>query len=125
MKAKTGDLLIMAVGDVHVNRPDPPSIFAHVASVLRQGDIVVGNLEGLICDGGAPIPGKIEIGSDHLRAAPSNVKALESAGFTAMVLANNHNMDYGPEGLFQTMDLLDEKNIGHAGGGRNLEEAHR
>lgn len=125
MKSKPGELVIMAVGDVHVNRPDPPSIFAHVASALRQGDIVVGNLEGLICDGGTPIPGKIEIGSDHLRAAPANIQALESAGFSAVVLANNHNMDYGPEGLFQTIELLDKKNIAHAGGGRDLEEAHR
>ena len=126
MTAKAnGELLIMAVGDVHVDRPDPPSIFAHVASVLRQGDIVVGNLEGLNCDRGAPIIGKIEVGSRHLRSAPDNVRALESAGFNAMVLANNHNMDYGPEGLLQTIEILDKKNIAHAGGGRNLEEAHR
>src|SRR5688572_16933690 len=126
MTAKaSGELLIMAVGDVHVDRPDPPSIFAHIAPVLRQGDIVVGNLEGLNCDRGAPIIGKIEVGSRHLRSAPDNVRALESAGFNAMVLANNHNMDYGPEGLLQTIEILDQKNIAHTGAGRNLEEAHR
>ena len=120
-----GELMIMAVGDVHVNRSDPPSIFAHVASVLRQGDIVIGNLEGALRDRGAPILGKIEVGSRHLGSKPDNVRALESAGFNAMVLANNHNMDYGPEGLLQTIETLDAKNIAHAGGGRNLDEAHR
>ena len=120
-----GELVIMAVGDVYVARPDPPTIFARVASVLRQGDIVVGNLEGLNCDRGTPIDGKIEVGSRHLRSAPDNMQALESAGFNAMVLANNHNMDFGPEGLLQTIELLDEMKIAHAGGGRNLAEAHR
>jgi poly-gamma-glutamate capsule biosynthesis protein CapA/YwtB (metallophosphatase superfamily) len=120
-----GDLTIMAVGDVHVDRADPPSVFEHVAPLLRQGDIVVGNLEGLNCDRGAPIIGKIEVGSRHLRSSPDNLRALESAGFNAMILANNHNMDYGPEGLLQTIALLDEKKIAHSGAGRNLEDAHR
>ena len=126
MASKTkGELVIMAVGDVLVRRPDPPSIFAHVAPVLREGDIVVGNPEGLYCDRGAPIAGKLEVGRGHLRSTPDNIRAFESAGFNAMVLANNHNMDYGAEGLLQTIELLDKMNIAHAGGGRNLEEAHR
>ena len=120
-----GELAIMAVGDVYVDRPDPPSVFAHVASVLQQGDIVVGNLEGPLCDTGTPILGKIEVGSIHLRSAPRNIQALQSAGFNAMVLANNHNMDYGPEGLLQCIEILDRADIAHAGGGRNLQEAHR
>ena len=120
-----GELLIMAVGDVHVSRPDPASIFEHVAPVLRQGDVVVGNLEGLNCDRGSPIAGKIEVGSRHLRSATHNAKGLASGGFNAMVLANNHNMDYGPEGLLQNIAQLDELSIAHAGGGRNLEQAHR
>ncbi len=119
------DLTIMAVGDVHVDRADPPSVFALIAPVLRQGDIVVGNLEGILSNRGEPILGKIEIGSRHLRSAPENVEALTSAGFNAMVMANNHDMDYGPEGLLQSMETLDRVNIAHAGGGRNLEEAHR
>lgn len=120
-----GELVIMAVGDVFVNRPDPPSVFARVASVLRQGDVVVGNYEGLNCDRGSPIVGKIEAGSLHLRSAPDNIRALESAGFNAVSLANNHNMDYGEEGLLQSIALLDKMHIAHAGGGHNLEEAHR
>lgn len=122
---KNGELVIMAVGDVFVNRSDPPSVFARVASVLRQGDVVVGNYEGLNCDRGSPIVGKIEAGSQHLRSAPDNIRALECAGFNAVSLANNHNMDYGEEGLLQGIALLDKLNIAHAGGGTNLEAAHR
>src|SRR5687768_2727768 len=108
---KDGELVIMAVGDVIVNRPDPPSVFAHVASVLKQGDIVIGNLEAPLCDRGLPILGKAEVGASHLRFAPHNVRGLESGGFNVMGLANNHLMDYGPEGLFQTIELLDQAKI--------------
>lgn len=124
-KRKKGDIVIMAVGDIFVNRPDPPSIFEKVAPVLRQGDVVVGNLEAAICDRGAPVLGKVEFGSQYLRATPEQAVALKSAGFNLMSLANNHIMDYGPRGLFQTMSILEKNGISHAGGGRNLEDAHR
>ncbi len=122
---KPGELVIMAVGDVYVNRPDPPSIFARVASVLREGDITLGTLEGAYSDQGEPILGKIEVGSGYLKSTPENARALPAAGFNAMVLANNHEMDYGSAGLLQTMEILDGMNIAHAGGGRNFEEAHK
>jgi len=125
LKKRDGELVLMAVGDIFVNRSDPPSIFTRVAPVLREGDVVFGNLEALNCDRGTPIDGKVQIGSQHLRSAPDNARALESAGFNAMVLANNHNMDYGAEGLLQNIELLDKMNIAHAGGGHNLEAAHR
>lgn len=122
---KNGEIVITAVGDVHVDRSDPPSVFARIAHVLKQGDVVVGNLEGTLSNRGEPILGKIEVGSRHLRSAPDNISALTSAGFNAMVLANNHNMDYGPEGLFQSIEILDRAGIVHNGGGRNLAEAHK
>lgn len=126
MTPRTKDeLVIMAVGDVYVSRSDPPTVFAHVAPLMRQGDIVVCNLEAPLCDRGTPIPGKIEVGGLHLKSAPNNVQALGSAGFNAAALANNHVMDYGPEGLIQTMDLLAKANIACAGAGRDVEEAHR
>lgn len=119
------EMVLMAVGDVFVNRADPPSVFAKVESVLRQGDFVMCNLEGLNCDAGTPIDGKIEAGSRHLRSTPDNMRALTSAGFNAVGMANNHNMDYGPDGLMQCVGLLDKANIAHTGGGRNLVEAHK
>jgi len=119
------DLVMMAVGDVHVSRPDPGSAFVNVASVLEQGDINMGNLEGPICDQGQFIPGKFEIGSAHLISSPMNIKGLVAGRFKAMGLANNHQMDYGGEGLLQTIEILDQAGIAHAGAGHNLEEAHK
>ncbi len=115
----------MAVGDVYVNRKNPPSIFSKVAATLKQGNVVVANLEGAICDRGEPVPGKVEIGSQYLRSDPAQISAYVSAGFNLVALSNNHIMDYGAEGLVQTMDILKQHGIAHAGGGRNLKEAHR
>ncbi len=42
-----------------------------------------------------------------------------------MSLANNHIMDFGSEGLFQTIELLDAQGIAHCGGGSNLSEARK
>lgn len=122
---KSKDFVMMAVGDVYINRADPASALARVAPVLKLGDINLGNLEAPLCDRGQPISGKAEIGSPNLRAAPLNVKGLAVGRFRAMGLANNHNMDFGADGLLQTIELLDEAGIAHSGGGHNLEEARK
>lgn len=123
--AKDRDLIMMAVGDVHISRPDPASVLARVASVLEQGDINLGNLESPNCDRGQPFGGKLEAGGLYLRTAPSNVKGLISGRFKAMGIANNHSLDYGIEGLLQTIEVLDREGIAHAGGGRNIVEARK
>ncbi len=44
---------------------------------------------------------------------------------TFLGLANNHIMDAGDSGLFETMDLLTEQGIPHAGAGRDLDAARQ
>ena len=39
--------------------------------------------------------------------------------------ANNHLMDYGADGLFSTLNLLDQENILHCGFGKNISEAKK
>ena len=48
---------------------------------------------------------------------------LSSAGFRAVTLANNHAMDYGAEGLADTIRVCTESGLQHVGAGRNLEAA--
>jgi poly-gamma-glutamate synthesis protein (capsule biosynthesis protein) len=113
----------MAVGDIYLVRPNPVTLFGDTLELLQSADILIGVQEGPVSDRGKPIPGKIEVGSIHLRAPVHAMKAQAAAGFSAMTLANNHIMDYGEEALFQTMELLRENGIGFAGAGRSLEEA--
>ncbi|MBI3764316.1 MAG: CapA family protein, partial [Chloroflexi bacterium] len=77
--------------------------FALVAETLRSADIAAVNLECAISDRGESLPKK----AYRFRAPPSAAASLALAGIDVVTLANNHAMDYGPEGLADTLRLLD------------------
>jgi poly-gamma-glutamate capsule biosynthesis protein CapA/YwtB (metallophosphatase superfamily) len=52
-------------------------------------------------------------------------KALKNANINAVLLANNHMMDYGAAGCRQTIDAFARAGIHTMGAGRNFEEAER
>ena len=119
-----GKLTLMAVGDIHIKRPDPLSIFGDTAEVLARADVLLGNQEGPVSDRGEPLLAKRSVGSVCLRAPVGSIAAEAEIGFSAMTLANNHTMDYGPEALLQTRDLLHAHGIATAGAGADAKEAH-
>lgn len=112
------DLVMILGGDVHVQRPDPESMFAHVAPTLREANIVFGNLEGVISE---PVPARL--GNGHLRSDPAMLAAYKSAGFSILGVGNHGSTCCGAETLVRCLDLLDREGIAHAGGGRNRAEA--
>lgn len=48
---------------------------------------------------------------------------LSRLGFNLVTLANNHLKDYGPKGVLETIDSLEQHHISHVGAGENLESA--
>jgi hypothetical protein len=123
------EIVITAVGDVMLGTtfPDdsggdlPPNdgaaLLDEVAPILKHGDVVFGNLEGPLVDGGvsAKCHGK-RIGTCFAFRVPTRYGAhLKSAGFTVMGLANNHAMDFGAEGRESSRHVLDEQGIAHSG----------
>jgi hypothetical protein len=48
--------------------------------------------------------------------------AIAAVGYDACSTSSNHAMDGGPDGLAQTLELLDERGIAHAGTARSEEE---
>lgn len=117
---------LLAVGDIYITRLDAASAFAGVQSLLDRADFRFGNLEGAICGDLPPLPGKVEAGSGgHLRMPVGTAQGLRVVGFSALSLANNHSMDFGEEGLLQTMDALRRVGIPFAGAGANDSEAHK
>ncbi|HET9364579.1 MAG TPA: CapA family protein, partial [Candidatus Angelobacter sp.] len=101
------DIIVTAVGDVMLGTtfPDestlPPNdgagLLAEVTPLLKRGDVVYGNLEGPLTDGGdsAKCHGKKEGTCFAFRVPTRYNKYLKDAGFTVMGLANNHAMDFG------------------------------
>jgi hypothetical protein len=96
---------------------DGASLLAEVTPFLKRGDVVYGNLEGPIIDGGvsAKCRGKKEGTCFAFRVPTRYGKYLKEAGFTAMGLANNHAMDFGLEGRASSRQVLDAVQITHTG----------
>lgn len=61
----------------------------------------------------------------HHRMHPANVGCLTAAAIDVCALANNHVLDYGYQGLGDTVDTLTTAGMRVAGAGRTLAEAQR
>lgn len=57
-----------------------------------------------------------------LKADPKNILFLKENGFNLVTLANNHIMDFGSEGLKETIHHLEENNIDYVGAGKSSDE---
>jgi poly-gamma-glutamate capsule biosynthesis protein CapA/YwtB (metallophosphatase superfamily) len=82
-------------------------------------DLRIANLETAITSAETPWPRK----GIHYRMHPQNIGCLTSAKISACALANNHVLDWGYDGLSETLKTLDEAGVAHAGAGNDAEEA--
>jgi poly-gamma-glutamate synthesis protein (capsule biosynthesis protein) len=94
-------------------------IWGEALKELDAADVRIVNLETSITTSGDYWPGK-EV---HYRMNPPNIDCLTAAGIDCCTLANNHVLDWGYEGLAQTLATLDQAGIKHAGAGANAEQA--
>ena len=129
-EASPTDIIISAVGDIMLDGSarrvmaeqgyDYP--FVHMRQYFADAQIVFGNVEGPLTDRGTPDPDKTFV----FRSPPDEVAAaLKTAGFNVVSLANNHTLDYGADGLTQTIEALDAAGIQHAGAGADLMAARK
>lgn len=79
----------------------------------RDPQLRLVNLETSITTRGAPWPGK----SIHYRMHPRNIACLGAAGIDCVSLANNHVMDWGRDGLVETLTTLSTAGIAAVGAG--------
>ena len=59
----------------------------------------------------------------NYRMHPANIPCITAAGIDCCVLGNNHVLDWGREGLLETLASLETSGIKTAGAGRDLEQA--
>lgn len=102
-------------------RADPTKVLAPIAPTLSGADLTIANLETAITDRGEPVAGK----KYHFRSSAQSFTALKSAGVDLVTMANNHALDYGPEGLQDTLAAIDASKMPTVGIGRNAAEAFR
>lgn len=115
--AATGD--IMLGSDYPEDRlPDNDGVafLAGAAAELQGADVVFGNLEGVLMDGGEAEKTCQNPKACYLFRTPSRYAAhLASAGFNVMSLANNHAVDFGETGRDASMSALQAAGILHSG----------
>ena len=121
-------LRLSAVGDIMMDGRARPYLqavgydaaFVGVRRVLSETQVLVGNLEGPLTEHDDVFVEK----KYTFRSPPDLVaEALANANFSVVSLANNHTLDYGPQGLSDTITALDRVKILHVGAGANLAAA--
>jgi poly-gamma-glutamate synthesis protein (capsule biosynthesis protein) len=128
--AASAPLRVIAVGDIMLDGTSRPVLaqngydyaFAGVKHLFGNAPIVFGNLEGPLTERGTAEQDK----TFTFRSPPDKVsRALVGAGFNVVSLANNHTLDYGADGLAQTIETLEAAGIAYAGAGPDLKAARR
>jgi hypothetical protein len=106
--APLGTFTFVGGGDIALTGSAGPSVFAGIRSYLHDGDLVVGNLEGTLTNGGSP---KCTSGAANgcftFRGSPAWAGTLRNAGFNVLNVANNHALDFGADGQRDTLTALE------------------
>lgn len=124
--APADDTVTLAfAGDIHfsgrlepvLSRPDP--LVAALRPVLGGADIAVVNLETAITSRGTPEPKQF-----HFRTSAQALTILADSGADVASMANNHGVDYGRQGLDDTLEARRHSPLPIIGIGENAEQAY-
>jgi len=95
---------------------DGADLLTEVTPILTRGDVVFGNLEGPLTEGGKSVKcGRKFVNCFAFRVPTRYGAHLKAAGFTVLGLANNHALDFGPQGRASSRRVLDSLGIAHSG----------
>lgn len=110
-------------GDIHFEdylRPvaSDPAGLARLRPLWADADLRMANLETAITERGTPIGKEF-----HFRAPASALTTLANAGLTVLTQANNHGVDFGPDGLRDTLAARSASGIPIVGIGADEDDA--
>src|SRR5256714_4021114 len=106
------------IGPIH----EPMAQYSElVRDRLAEADIRFAQVERVYSERGELQPH----GGAHGRLPPHMASVITDCGFNLVSVAGNHAMDWGPEPLLDTIELLRGEGIQTIGGGRNLAEARQ
>jgi len=94
--------------------------WGNLIGMLRKPDITLVNLENTFAKNKKAVTQAF-----NLNAKPNRVKSLEIAGIDIVNIANNHIFDFGPQGLNDSINTLNDAKIAHIGAGMNLQTAKK
>ncbi|MFM7062473.1 MAG: CapA family protein [Actinomycetes bacterium] len=98
---------------------NPAGLLSAVAPVLTAADVAVVNLEAALGTKGSPSPKAF-----NFQTPAQALDALKAAGVDAASMANNHGMDFGPDGLQESLRIEQAAGFPVIGVGQDEEEAN-
>ncbi|CAM3614638.1 CapA family protein [Smaragdicoccus niigatensis] len=115
-------LTVALAGDVHahppVNLADPS--YQQSFAPLRAADVAIVNFETALTDGGTKSDKRYVF-----RAGEQDVRSLGDLGVDVLTMANNHALDYGRDGLSDTLAIRTRTAVPHIiGVGKDLDDAY-
>jgi hypothetical protein len=122
LKEAPGDVVVTAVGDMIFNQQIsrlPEADHQQMFRIMQEADIAYGNLEFSLND-----HPELQRPFYNFRAPTDFRWEVAAIGINLVSMANNHALDFGTEGLKDSLRALDLTQITHAGAGRTLAEAH-
>lgn len=132
IKEEKKDLSLLFIGDFcplgsveeacrSADTTDIDRIFEEFKVELKDKDLSIANLE-------CPLTASdktIFKDGPHIKANPAAVRMAKECEMDVLTLGNNHILDFGEEGLFETIRTLEDNGIAHVGAGRNIDEARK
>lgn len=97
---------------------DYKRMFSNVTEYFKKSNLIIANLETPIANNIS----KNNIKKYQFVAPKSYVKTLKEIGIDMISTANNHCLDNGKKGIFETIDILDSLGIEHIGTYKNKGE---
>lgn len=113
-----GDLMLARAVDARIAREGVGAPFRAVRRILDRADLLVGNLESVVTTRGTR-----QAKMYTFRAPARGAASLRRAGFDLVSLANNHALDFGREGLADTMRNLRRVGVRSMGAGTDAARA--
>ncbi|AEF86589.1 poly-gamma-glutamate biosynthesis protein [Treponema primitia ZAS-2] len=110
--ASAGDLMLDRGAGEILLREGPESLFFGAAKILEEADLAIVNLEGAVSSRGYR-----EEKTYNFRFSPPVAGALKKSGIDAVLLANNHVFDWGPQAFLDTLEHVGAAGLGILGAG--------
>lgn len=109
----------VAVGDIGPDRDDPATIFDAVRDRLKMADLGFCQLEVNLTSRGQRLPQA----RHTIRGRSEIANALVDTNLELVSFAGNHCLDWGQEGLLDTLDALERAGAVQVGTGANISAA--
>jgi len=115
-----GDIMMGRNVEKVTNLHGSESVFKNVKPYFNVSDFITGNFENPVTNVKNYQEAEKNI---HLQTNQESVETLKKLNFSVLNFANNHAMDYGEDGLKDTLNKFSNEDLELVGAGNNLEDA--